>query len=1061
MEPSILDQFKQEKIHPILQQWEKLRDPDFFPPNYLHMRGFLLYDAIAPFIDKHIQDNKRSGQNGSSQIQVLIKRFLGGIEEEYEIDDCIRWFILYKAVTLCKPIEVLEKNDKATAKTKKLIDPEGVALWIIDAILEISPYLAFDNLQRGNVNLVWRKYGKVKCKFEKQHEDFKPEDSLKTVPLLEAAKCGSDSSASAIKLMIKHGNRLPIAGSPETSENQPLVEILRQKSSDRLSPKSALQLAVEAGEGGLETVKALLNYSAQIADTNDGAFKYAVKEGYFSIVDTFLEKDELRSSCVTEENIVQAIDFYGEDTSNEQIRSNRLHVVSTLFSHASMSGTITDEVIGKIIKHNLKSVWEKKSFSGENLYPPKLLHLAVLHQNAEFVEMLLCEYPDSVANQSDGHYPLWYNNSRSATLTDSLEKETNQVIRDKIVTAMIKSKAVDKMQELLRIFQQSNETVQELCFDLSKFNSKTYPLSKFVHSLIHHQDNPKLLSYERTIKYAEFPTLESRTETFGDTIDNGHKEVFQILDWLRSKNVQEIIDLKVPDRLVNPHNEVKIGQYVADFKVEVLNWRFLDMSITILKDEETKRRIRELYLYSSGKRAVVNHWLSAEGVPSLSNLARLEVSIIQELMPKEDCRETLTYIQDEFDTFERTVNEERRILNLERKAEGQALLQELRVNVRIQPWNPANERQADLEEISERAVPKLSQFIKSYHEYVQRLALPHGRPFRPIRVAVIDNGILSISPKEEGVLDFMSPQYPTENQSSIMTPDKEEINGHYVKQFFNGETSRKTLWSRIKAGRSFVDDNFRVSPWLFASDPHGTQMANLICAIDPWCDLYVAKVTEGRSGIIPARVERAIDWAFSQNVDIISMSFAIIDDFKQVKDACHRAADRGILLICSAHDEGLNITKAYPIDYSETIGIITCDEYGEVTRAMANSTYDYAIQGQGVAAGMVPFLESDDRISGSSVATAIAAGLCSLTLACSQIARTQLQRTDGIEEQNQLTRAKIIKHYFSKMLADGKRYILLEKFAEIDQNIKEGKNIDAEYIIKNFFNKEEQYLNST
>lgn len=88
-----------------------------------------------------------------------------------------------------------------------------------------------------------------------------------------------------------------------------------------------------------------------------------------------------------------------------------------------------------------------------------------------------------------------------------------------------------------------------------------------------------------------------------------------------------------------------------------------------------------------------------------------------------------------------------------------------------------------------------------------------------------------------------------------MNPVKGEMSGYY-KRFFDGERRRKTLWSRIKAGRSFVDDNFRVSPWLFASDPHGTQMANLICAVDPWCDLYVAKVTEGRSGIDPARVER-------------------------------------------------------------------------------------------------------------------------------------------------------------------------------------------------------------
>ena len=68
---------------------------------------------------------------------------------------------------------------------------------------------------------------------------------------------------------------------------------------------------------------------------------------------------------------------------------------------------------------------------------------------------------------------------------------------------------------------------------------------------------------------------------------------------------------------------------------------------------------------------------------------------------------------------------------------------------------------------------------------------------------------------------------------------------------------QRTLWSRIKLGRSFVDDDFQLSPWLFASDPHGTQMANLICAIDPACELYVAKVTDGRDGITPQRVARA------------------------------------------------------------------------------------------------------------------------------------------------------------------------------------------------------------
>lgn len=83
-----------------------------------------------------------------------------------------------------------------------------------------------------------------------------------------------------------------------------------------------------------------------------------------------------------------------------------------------------------------------------------------------------------------------------------------------------------------------------------------------------------------------------------------------------------IIELTVPDRLVNPHDEVRIAQHVRDFGVEVLNWRFLDISIPVFEDmPEARNRITELHLYTNGKRAVISHWLSEGGVASLPNVS--------------------------------------------------------------------------------------------------------------------------------------------------------------------------------------------------------------------------------------------------------------------------------------------------------------------------------------------------------------------------------------------------------------------------------------------------------
>lgn len=89
--------------------------------------------------------------------------------------------------------------------------------------------------------------------------------------------------------------------------------------------------------------------------------------------------------------------------------------------------------------------------------------------------------------------------------------------------------------------------------------------------------------------------------------------------------MNDIIELTVLDRLVNPHDEVIIGTYVKKFNVEVLNWRLLDLSISVFRNSEPNEnnaleQIRELHLYTSGKRAVISHWLSEDGIRLLTNV---------------------------------------------------------------------------------------------------------------------------------------------------------------------------------------------------------------------------------------------------------------------------------------------------------------------------------------------------------------------------------------------------------------------------------------------------------
>ena len=174
-------------------------------------------------------------------------------------------------------------------------------------------------------------------------------------------------------------------------------------------------------------------------------------------------------------------------------------------------------------------------------------------------------------------------------------------------------------------------TAHELCFDISLFNSKSYRLYDFVRSLIAHRENTTLLVYEPTIKYARFPPMDLHPEdieVFGEPLRRDHREVFDILKWLRkAKRVDSIIELKVPDRLVNPHNEEEIGEIVKKFGVEVLDWRFLDLSLSVFAD--VRSQIRSLHLYASGKRAVINHWMGEQGLATFTELASLHIHIVQ------------------------------------------------------------------------------------------------------------------------------------------------------------------------------------------------------------------------------------------------------------------------------------------------------------------------------------------------------------------------------------------------------------------------------------------------
>ena len=144
----------------------------------------------------------------------------------------------------------------------------------------------------------------------------------------------------------------------------------------------------------------------------------------------------------------------------------------------------------------------------------------------------------------------------------------------------------------------------------------------------------------------------------------------------------------------------------------------------------------------------------------------------------------------------------------------------------------------------------------------------------------------------------------------------------------------------------------------------------------------------------------------------------LFNNHKGLYDAVYQASQKHIVIICSTADRGNNHQKVYPAQYWQdaktdcVIPIAGCDQYGKLTDWSTETKAKYHFLGKDVTARSVGLMRTSSReISGSSVATAIAAGTASLVLACSNLAL----------EEEKYSRKQRIEIFFEKMQTDENR----------------------------------------
>ncbi|THV44375.1 hypothetical protein BGAL_0659g00010 [Botrytis galanthina] len=426
----------------------------------------------------------------------------------------------------------------------------------------------------------------------------------------------------------------------------------------------------------------------------------------------------------------------------------------------------------------------------------------------------------------------------------------------------------------------------------------------------------------------------------------------------------------IDDSKIPAHSDEAIENALEGFDVEILDWRKVDLCPEAIW--MSSRKLREVYLRWSGNNAVLRGWSEPEGLRRLEHLTKVHLHVKQVGLPSSYFR-----MQRNIDSFCDRLSsgtssaEHPRIIQVERSDEdGQ--------NERLLTTNFA------ASEMKQEHILQPHRWLNCMDEFKD-----------------VFQNVWSWTMKQK-----------LQQQEALMQPVEITLIDDGV------DVLQSRLRGKISDGKSFdygdKGANRIRSHWI-SERGHGTVMAKNIIRICPMAKIYVIKLEthfdhkEQKARIGTRSAAEAIDVAVDRKVQIISMSWTIkqpdsnSEEKEKFDSAVRRAVKAGILLFCSAADKGLHQDNDYPAasNPTEMFKIGAAKPNGNVWDWVPNIRHlDFIIPGYEVAENASLDDDSSQNFqpqTGSSVATALGAGLAALVICCVQLAsiHTQMSRQKG------------------------------------------------------------------
>ncbi|KAF1957730.1 subtilisin-like protein [Byssothecium circinans] len=470
----------------------------------------------------------------------------------------------------------------------------------------------------------------------------------------------------------------------------------------------------------------------------------------------------------------------------------------------------------------------------------------------------------------------------------------------------------------------------------------------------------------------------------GEFDGKGRRDVQKFFEWLSGKKVSNIIKVTVRDKDGVPHSDESIEESLCRFSIEILDWQKIDLCPQVI-------RTAALNSTSRWKR----------------DLKQFHQRLSQQFKEKERALS--------FDSHQGT-----KIIISEKELPSQpsAAHGELANAIDVDRWLQVMDGFAA--GISKLMFPP--QFAQNFSE---NSSLPNELK-KDVTVALIDDGV-----------DLLNP-----------TIARNVTSGN---SFSSGYP-----------GRDIEDDS---QPFHGSETGHGTKMAYLISRICPRVKIYVCKLEvipqQGNmlSYFTAKSAADAVEHAVKRKFDIISMSWTIEQmrdatketskSFERLRTALKEAHEENILIFCSAPDIGKQSTDVlsnywpFGCGIKEIFKIGAADHNGNINvRTGSLTNVDFILPGVNVKTKEGDMVSIDDAqpLTGSSVATALAAGLAALIVQC--------VRMGALYDHCYLN-----KHFpnaaDNKALQNIKKYQWMEKaFRKFGYEYPEDKRLDVEKLFK-------------